>query len=79
MTYFTFDTAYIVATMQNACNEAQKAVIRQRLANLRCQDRARWGREAFESFCYAWQNDCLADLSGGTLPRPSANPFPFKE
>ena len=73
MAYFTFDTAWIVAHMQNSNNEAQKAVIRQRMANLRCQDQARWNREAFEQFCYAWKHGVLEPA----LDPPAVDPFPY--
>jgi hypothetical protein len=73
MTAFTFDTAYIVATMQNTCNEAVKAAIRERLDYRNCEFNPGYGGwESFETFCWAWKHDCIEP------PRalPVADPCP---
>lgn len=76
MAYFTFDTAWIVAHMQNSNNEAVKEAIRNRLDDQRAHyDGARYNREAFEQFCWAWKNGCITP----ERDPPAVDPFPYLE
>jgi len=81
MAYFTFDTAWIVAHMQNSNNEALKEAIRDRLCEMKyfADEAARCAITDFETTCWAWQHDCLDDGHGGIRPRPTANPWPFRD
>jgi hypothetical protein len=83
MAHFTFDTAYIVAHMQNDQNEILKEAIRDRLCEMKyfADEQARCAFSNFETYCWAWQNDCLAvgPLSWGMVrERPPVNCYPYK-